>query len=230
MTDSTPVMTLPPPAVALTPISHTAEPGQQVLLDAVSWTMYLRLLRIFDERHIRLTYDQGMLEIMTLTQEHERYKHLLNRLICALADELEIPVAGYGSWTLKQRKSEKGMEPDECYWIQSEPLIRFKTKIDLRRDPPPDLVVEIEVSHSLLDRLSILAALRVPEVWRYDGETLRVMLRDEAGRYVESEQSRAFPSIPPAELARFLALRASLSEIEMVRQFRAWIREHVQAT
>src|ERR1700730_13574267 len=110
----------------------TAPPsGQNLLLDEVTWKEYLRLLNIWARRRLRLTYDRGVLEIMTISSEHERYKHLLGRLIEALTEELSLPIAGFGSFTCKRKKKKRGLEPDECYWIASEPLVRGKDAIDL---------------------------------------------------------------------------------------------------
>jgi Uma2 family endonuclease len=207
----------------------TIPTGQRLVLDGVSWRMYERLLRAFDERHVRMTYDRGALEIMTLSPEHERYKHLLRRLVEALIDELSWNIAGFGSMTFKRRKRRRGLESDECFWITNEPLIRGKVHIDLRHDPPPDLALEIDVTHSSLDRLGIYAALRVPEVWRYDGQDLHVHLLGTDGKYTESGQSRVFPFLPVAEVARFLGMLATLSETELLRQFRAWVRDRIAA-
>src|SRR5438876_11042838 len=111
-------------------------------LDGVSWRAYEGLLRAFEgERRFRITYDRGKLDIMTLSAGHERPKHLLGRLVEALADELEIDIAGYGSLTIKRRREERGLESDECYWVQNESKVRNLKKLDLRRDPPPDLVL-----------------------------------------------------------------------------------------
>jgi Uma2 family endonuclease len=195
----------------------------------VSWESYVQILRAFDNRHLRITYDRGGLEIMTLSSEHERLKHLLRRLIEALTEELEWEIAGYGSMTFKRRREKRGLEPDECFWIQSEPLVRGKDEIDMKSDPPPDLVVEIEWTRSVLNRMGIFAKFRVPEVWSYDGQTLQVRLLGADGKYLESSTSRAFPFLPVAELLRFLALRSSMSETELVRQFRAWVRERIAA-
>ena len=112
--------------------------GGQLILDGVAWQNYLRLLRAFDDRHLRITYDRGALEIMTLSPEHERFKHLLNYLISVLVEELGWDMAGFGSMTFKRSRQRRGLEPDECYWIQSEPRVRGKDSIDLRHDPPPD--------------------------------------------------------------------------------------------
>jgi Uma2 family endonuclease len=203
--------------------------GRQLLLDGVSWRTYGRLLRAFDDRHVRLTYDRGDLEIMTLSPEHERFKHLLGLLISILVEELGWNMAGFGSMTFKSTRQRRGLEPDECYWIQNESLVRGKDTIDLQHDPPPDLVCEIDVTHSSLDRLSIYAVLGVPEVWRFNGRQLVAYLLSSEGRYQESAQSGAFPFLALAEVERFLGTRSAQSETELVRQFRAWVRDRMAA-
>jgi len=151
-------------------------PGQSLLLSGVSWRTYLRLLRTFADRRLRITYDRGALEIGTLSPEHEHFKTLLGYLILVLVEELGGNMASFGSMTFLGRKRRRGLEPDQCYWIQNEPLVRYQDSIDLARDPPPDLVVEIDLSPSALDRLAIYAALRVPEVWCFGGQSLRIQL------------------------------------------------------
>jgi Uma2 family endonuclease len=199
--------------------------AQRFRLDGVSWRAYEGLLRAFeDERHLRITYDQGSLEIMTLSPRHERPKHLLGQLVVMLALELDMNIAGYGSMTMKRRLEKRGLESDECYWIQNEAKVRNLEKFDLRRDPPPDLVLEIDVTHSSLNRLAIYASLGVPEVWRWDEKTLEVHILSE-GEYETREESMAFPSFRPAELVRFLKMGASSGETQMLRAFREWIRE-----
>jgi Uma2 family endonuclease len=207
----------------------TIPSANQLVLYGVSWKTYERLLRIFEERRLRITYDRGALEIMTLSPEHERFKHLLGCLILILTVELGWNIAGFGSMTMKRRKRQRGLEPDECFWIQSEPLVRHKDHIDIRKDPPPDLALEIEVTRSSLDRLSIYAALKIPEVWRFDGQALHVHLLGTDGRYAESNHSQAFPFLPMAELVRFLGLRATLGEAELLRQFRVWVQDRIAA-
>jgi Uma2 family endonuclease len=189
----------------------------------------LRVLWAFEGRRLRITYDRGALEIMTLSSEHERFKRLLALLITALVEELGWHMAGFGSMTFKRRRRKHGLEPDECFWIQSELQVRGKDRIDLRRDPPPDLTIEIDWTHSLLNRPAIYAALGVPELWLYDGQTLRVLLLGPSGRYADSPQSRAFPFLPLAEVARFLGQRAAMSETDLVRQFRVWVRAQIAA-
>src|SRR4051812_43516727 len=127
-------------------------PGQQLVLEGVPWRTYTQLLRLFDDRHLRLTYDQGTLEIMSPLPIHELYKKLIDRLVSTLVEELDWNMASYGSTTFKSRKRERGLEPDECYWIQNESTVRGQDILDLSKVPPPDLAIEIDITNSSLDR------------------------------------------------------------------------------
>jgi Uma2 family endonuclease len=202
---------------------------QSVLLSGIDWRTYSRLLRLLGERPLHLTYDRGELEIMTLSPEHERYKHLIGRLIEALSDELAVAIAGFGSMTFRRKSKQRGLEPDECYWIANEPLVRGKLHLDFRVDPPPDLGVEVDVTSSSLDRMSIYAALRVPEVWRFDGRTMTFNELQANGKYAPISRSNAFPIVTSADLQGFLALIGQLDETTLIRQFREWVRQQVAA-
>ena len=174
--------------VQATPVSSE----QRLVLEDVSWRTYERLLRIFDERPaIRLTYDRGCLEIMTISHEHESYGRFLGRLVVTLTEELGLLLKEGGSTTFRRRHKQRGLEPDNCYWIESEPQVRGKLEIDLTIDPPPDLAIEIDVTHGSLDRLAIYATLGVPEVWRFDGQTLCFHML-EKGSHTASSESRTF--------------------------------------
>jgi Uma2 family endonuclease len=142
-------------------MATVTRPTQQALvLDAVDWATYGRLLRALgNQPAVRLTYDRGCLEIMALSHERENSAHLLGRLVVVITEELGLPVKGGRSTTFRMRNKRRGLEPDDCYWIANEPLVRGKNRIELRIDPPPDLAVEVDVSHSSLDRLAIYAAL-----------------------------------------------------------------------
>lgn len=198
---------------------------QHFLLTDIAWRTYVAFGNLLEGRNLRLTYDRGELEFMTLSPEHERFKHLSVLLLAVLAEELNIDMAGYGSMTFRREDLERGLEPDECYGIAHEARIRGRTQIDLATDPPPDLVVEVEITRNVLDRLPIFAALRVSEVWRWDGTALGILLLQGDGQYAKSERSRAFPFLPMNEFARFLAPNADRSEIQMIRTFRAWIQQ-----
>jgi Uma2 family endonuclease len=148
-------------------------------------------------------------------------------LVETLTEELNIPLQSGGSTTFDREDLDRALEPDECYYLKNEPAVRDKDEIDLSVDPPPDLAVEIDISRSSLNRMGIYAAMGVPEVWRYDGETLRVYLRQADGTCLESERSQNFPFLPLASVAAFLKRRYEMNETQLVRAFRTWVREQV---
>lgn len=201
---------------------------QHFLLHGVSWDTYTHFLRALAERPgVRLTYDRGTLELMTLTHEHESYSDLLSRFVYALTEELNLPVKGGRSTTFRRRRRKRGLEPDACWWIASEPLVRGKTSINLGKDPPPDLALEIDITYSSLDRLAIYAALGVPEVWRLENKILVCHLLGNDGRYQPNRTSRAFPNLVVADVGGFLALMGQMDENGVVRQFRGWVRQQL---
>jgi Uma2 family endonuclease len=203
-----------------------ASAHQRLTLYGLDWRTYSRLLKVFAERPVaRLAYDRGALEIMSPLHEHESDADLLGRFVVALTEELGLPIKAGRSTTFRRRRNRRGIEPDNSYWIQNEAGVRGRRRIDLRVDPPPDLAIEVDVTHSSLDRMGIYAALGVPEVWRLDnGRDLSFQVLQADGTYAASPSSRAFPQIAPADLLQFLALRGG-EENAIVRQFREWLRQ-----
>lgn len=204
-------------------------PDQYLLLHNVSWHGYETLLKELelDGRHLRVTYDHGNLEIMTVSHEHEFNSELLSHLILVLSLELNIPIHSGGSTTFKKEVLEKGLEPDKCWWIQNEAKMRGKRRFDIDKDPPPDLAIEVEITRSALDRMSIYAALKIPEVWRCDGEELSVHVLGTNGKYRERQQSRAFPLLPMQKLLTFLKQSESIDQTTLLRSFAKWVREEL---
>jgi Uma2 family endonuclease len=169
---------------------------QRFLLQNVGWQVYDLFLRELGDRPIRLTYSRGDLELMTPSTIHEKYARFLGRLIEVLTVEMGIEVCNLGSMTCRVEDLDRGLEPDECFYIHNEPAIREKSKIDLSVDPPPDLAIEIDITSSSIDRQEIYAKIGVRELWRFDGETLRVLILNADGRYQPVEQSEIFPFLP----------------------------------
>lgn len=202
--------------------------SERLLLSNVSWSKYEALLAAFDDRHLRLTYDRGTLEIMPLSPEHEREKVLARRLVETLTEELEIESGGFGSLTCRKEDAERGLEPDESYYLANYRLVKGKKRLNLKRDPPPDLVIEVDITHSSLDRMEIYAALKIAEVWRVKSETLRIHALDPDHGYREVEYSPTFPLVSVEDLNRFLAIGRAQDDNAMVRAFRAWIRERIK--
>ena len=199
----------------------------RVLLQGISWQTYESLLKELDDRPVRLTYDRGSLEIMSPSLAHENYGRLIGRFVEAFTEELNTPICSGGSTTFRQEAKRRGLEPDECYWIQNEARIRGKKEFDFASDPPPDLALEVDITSSSLDRMTIYAALRIPEVWRFDGEALQVYLLRAAAKYQLSTRSRALPEFPVGLVVQFLRQSAPQDETSLVRAFRRWIREHI---
>lgn len=212
----------------MTTLLSTSADQRFVLRDA-DWSTYQGFLQALGDRPIRVTYDRGRLELMTLSLGHERFSHLLCRFVETLTEELHMAVQNAGSTTFNREDLDRGIESDHCFYIEHEPLVREKDEIDLTIDPPPDLALEIDISRSSLNRMGIYAAIKVPEVWRFDGTSLTVYLLQESGSYKTSATSGVFPFLPMQELVRFLKMRTEMDDNSVVRAFRAWVRERIAA-
>ncbi len=203
-----------------------ALPEQIVHLSGISWQTYEALLAEIGDRQIRLTYNRGNLEIMVPSPEHERFKTIMGRFVETLAEELDVRIEPLGSTTFK-RPELSGAEPDECFYIQNISAVKGKKRIDLNQDPPPDLVVEIDITSRSANSLQVYTDLGVPEVWIYNGSRLRIN-RLENGKYVECESSLAFPSLPILEIVRFLEQAETMDYLELVKAFRNWVKSQIQ--
>ena len=197
-------------------ISTIAE--HRVLLDGVSWQTYSALVDESEHASGRMTYDQGTLEIMSPLMPHESGKRLLGRMIEMFTLLRGIDIRSSASTTFRRTDLKRGFEADESYYIQFAAQIRSNRDIDLSIDPPPDLVVEVEMTRSAIDKLRLFASMGIPEVWRYDGKTLWIgsLQKD---KYIEAEFSHVLPDFPVELASGFLAQRFEISETELIRQF-----------
>jgi Uma2 family endonuclease len=199
-------------------------PADMFVLPNVSWELYERLRHETEGQNIRITYDQGRVMLMSPLPIHDKIKKLAGRLIEMASFERDVPISSFGSTTWKRQDLKKGLEPDECYYVQNEPRVRGRTDIDLTRgDPPPDLAVEIDVTNSPISRPSVYAALGVPELWRYDGERFHFVRRTAAGAYEPIAASDALPFMTAEVVDRFVTL-ALADENAGMRAFRDWLR------
>jgi Uma2 family endonuclease len=207
----------------------TRPKAQRLVLYNVDWKTYSRLLRIFAERRsVRLAYDRGVLEIMSPLYEHESDGRFLSRLVLAIIDELKLPVVEGGSMTFRRRRKGRGVEPDSSFWIAHEPQVRTRPRINLRVDPSPDLVIEVDVTSSSVDKLGIYAALGVPEVWRLDARVLSFQVLGADQRYASATQSLAFPFLRPADVSTVLAAKGQGTDATtLVQQFRDQLRQRL---
>lgn len=208
-------------------VANIEEQRQHMVFRHVSWATFEALLDEMGEVHRRAAYFAGEFELMTVSFEHDSYSRWIGLLIFFVALEMKIPLRAGGSTTLKDTLLEAGLEPDECFWIRHEMHMRSKKKWDALTDPPPDLAVEIDITTSWMDRLAIYAALKVPEVWRYDGKKLRVLFLGAGGKYRERTRSVAFPMLPLEGFARFIAKLEGAEETTLIQEFTEWLREEV---
>ncbi len=198
-------------------------PGQRVLFNHISWQEFERIVEALGEhRAARIAYDNGTLEIMNPLPEHEANKEIVGDLVKALLEELDVEFLTLGSTTFKNQAMAQGIEPDQCFYIQNEAQVRGK-RLDLSIDPPPDLALEIDVTSRTHPR--IYQALGVPELWRFETETLQInVLRD--GQYEPSERSSIFPDLPLAEaIAAFLQQSRAMGRNATLKAWRQWIKE-----
>ena len=206
-------------------VDHLPEGGTLVVQD-VSWVAYEQLLdELSDRPGVRVTYDEGKLQIMSPLPEHEEYKRFIERMIDVAGEELDLNLEPRGSATWKRSRDSKGAEPDSCYYVAHSAQITGKRTIDLDVDPPPDLVIEIDATNESLDKFPIYATFGVPEVWRYDVKRSRVHLYELRGSaYVEMSSSRSFSILTADVLTDFIDQGKTRGQKAALAAFRGWVR------
>ena len=201
-------------------------PGHQALIKNVSWSELEQILEELGEtRSSRISYSNGNLEIMTPLPEHEYSKVLISDFVRIILEELEQEYWNLGATTFKSEKMAQAVEADECFYIQNEAIVRGEKRIDLNRMPPPDLVIEIDITNRT--RFNNYQLLGVPELWRYDGTNLEIN-RLQSGTYILSDESLQFPQLAIKEIIpQYLEASRSEGKLTIMKQFRRWVREQI---
>jgi Uma2 family endonuclease len=201
-------------------IEHLPE-GATLVIQQFSWDDYERLVEELQEQglHVRVSYDQGRLEIMSPLLEHEEYGRFIDDLGRAFADAHKLNLQKYGSATWKRQQLDRGVEPDCCYYVANADRVIGKRKFDLEIDPPPDIVVEIDITNESLGKFPIYAALSVPEIWLYDSKKIQ-FYELAGGKYREVSETRSFPGLTPDMLVTALELSKSDGQATALRAFR----------
>ncbi len=198
--------------------------SQRILLEGVSWATYQALLaELGDHRSARLAYAHGTLEITMPSDLHETRTKLLERMIEALTEELDLPIKGFRSTTLNREDLSQGAEPDSCYYIQNAGRIQGRS-LDLERDPPPDLILEVDISSPSKKRMAIYSQIGTPEIWRYVKGGVKIYGLEE-GSYVIQETSPSFSFVSAERINSFLADADAQDDNALVRAWRKWIRQ-----
>jgi Uma2 family endonuclease len=222
------VLTISPPEAQ--PLTSTvpavARQGEnRVALRGISWLSYQQILHALPQsRAARLTYDRGTLEITMPLQTHEFSLRLIERFIVALVMEKGMKIKTMGSTTMDREDLQRGAETDCAYYIQNQSKVVGKT-IDFSQDPPPDLVVEVDITHTDIDKNRLYASMGVPEFWRFNGQELKIYTLQEA-EYVECDRSPTFPWMQKEYLYNFLE-EAQQDEIAAEVKFRAFVKENL---
>ncbi|MCS6781683.1 MAG: Uma2 family endonuclease [Gloeomargarita sp. SKYBB_i_bin120] len=199
---------------------------KRVTLRGLTWQSYQQILRALPEsRAARLTYDQGTLEITMPLEEHEFALRLIERFIVILVVEMGLKLKTIGSTTIEREDLNRSAEPDSAYYIQHQPEVAGRS-VDFRRDPPPDLVVEVDITHTDIDKNCLYAAMGVPEFWRYNGQEWRIFVLVN-GVYQESDSSPTFPWVQKEHLYQFLA-QARQDEVAAERAWRQTVQAHMR--
>jgi len=210
---------------SVTAAQIASPPDTTVHLDDVSWETYRELRESPANNGVRMTYDQGALVLMSPSKRHERVSELLGQFIVEWLVARGIEFQSCGAVTFQRDDLAKGTEPDKCFYVQHEAAVRARDELNLAADPPPDLAIEVDVT-ALSDRkLTIYAAVGVPEVWRWKEETVQLMqLQD--GRYLEVDESTVLPGFPLGEAVRLIQSRHERDNMTLLREFRKLVESN----
>ena len=206
-------------------VSTPLKTERPVKLSGITWEMYQAIKADPDNRNLRLTYYRGMLEIMAPSPEHEYYKKVIGRFVETMAEEFVVSLYPLGSTTLDRQDLVSGSEPDECFYLTVSKIqqIKGKKRIDLEKDPAPDLVVEVDITSRSRYREQVYASLNVLEVWQYDGKVL-TLLELVGDRYVPIESSLAFPKVKSKDIEQFLRTSMTKDYLTLIGEFREWLK------
>ena len=205
-------------------MSIIAPAENRTVLDNIEWDTFVDLSNQRRGSVPRITYDRGLMELMSPLRQHEEIGRFIGRLVETYSEVRCIEIKSVASTTFKRRDLKRAFEADESYYIKHAELIRPKREIDLDIDPPPDLVIEVEITSSAIRKLELFAAMAVPEVWRHDGERLH-MYRLAQDKYQSIYTSEGLPGCSIAMLESILAKRFNQGETAIIRDFRKALTE-----
>jgi Uma2 family endonuclease len=201
-------------------------PGESAFLSHVSWAEYDQLCRFRDQERkgVRLTFDSGDLEFMTVSYTHERYKSILSSLIIMACMATKQQYTTAGNLTIRREDLEKGFEPDTSYFIKNVAQVVTPRVLDFTVDAAPDLAVEVELTNSMIGKLPLYAELGIPEVWRTTGEKVTIFQLVESRSYANAAFSLAFPNVSVEELTRFFLRGFVTDELTLSLEWLEYLR------
>jgi Uma2 family endonuclease len=181
-----------------------------VVVRNATWADYQRHLELRgDDAVPRITYLEGVLELMSPSRPHEAQKSMIGRLVETWCLETGMDITPYGSWTLEKKEADRGAEPDECYVLGSDAAPTL-----------PDLAIEVVWTSGGVNKLDVYRQLGVREVWIYRHGALTVhALRGD--RYETVQESEVLEGIDLALLVKFIDVHPMT---HAVRAFRDALR------
>ena len=195
-----------------------------LIRENVSWEEYEDLLeQVGEATWLRIAYDDGTLEIMTVGPKHEKYATFIEGLVGVIRLRLRMNIVFFGSSTMRKEKKRKGIEPDACFYVQTAEALGNRMDLDFEKDPPPDVAVEVDVTRHSISKFGIYAGLGVPEVWIYDGKELKIHLLEQ-DEYLPAIESQALPILSGPILSKFLSQLRKEGELQAILAFDDWLQ------
>jgi Uma2 family endonuclease len=201
-------------------------PGDVVYATGVPWSVYVRLADFRDERRhrVKITFDRGRIEIMSPKGRHERPHFRLGLVVLALAEQRGIELKNTGATTLRNEAAEQGLEADESFYISPSDAVMKADDIDLAKQPPPDLAIEVDLTSSSVSKEAIYSRMGVPEIWRHDVDEIVIRRLQPDGVYQTADCSLAFPQIRALDLTRLLSETNDMGEVAFWRHCCDWAK------
>ena len=192
---------------------------QSVILHGVSWQTYEQLMKAHEDRSgPRFTYQNGELEIFMPPKKHQKLTRFFEIFVSTVIEELDSDVESLGSTTFKREFRQNGVEPDCCFYIQNVEKVKGIGKIDLKIHPPPDLVVEVDITSPSINRFPIYADFGIKEIWQYKKDELKIFVLS-GKKYVEKAESLALSRVTSQILMQFITESETEKRLAWVKMF-----------
>ena len=206
-----------------------ADDEQRIVLNVRSYPAYVAISDAIPERSgLRTRYIDGRLTLLTVSRRHDWLAEAIGRLVIAVADGMEIEWETAGQANFRSESVNVGVEADKTFYLREHAVImRGPVDIDLTTQPPPDLAVEVEVTHGADDSMRIYGRLGVPEVWRYRAatQTMTFWRLTAEGIYEPTIASVSLAPLMPVDVADQLRLAEHLGSSRWGTRLTAWVRD-----
>ncbi|MGQ0573345.1 MAG: Uma2 family endonuclease [Pseudonocardia sp.] len=204
-----------------------ARADERVMVLHVGWHAYEAILADHEDcSSPRFTYDRGVLEIMSPSGLHDVLARLAGHLVAAIVDVRGLDMADFGSTTCRNHRWERGFEPDSCFYLRDAATMRGVERVDTDVHPAPEIVFEVDITRSSIDKLALYAQFGVAEVWRHGGRKAAILILD-GSAYRRTDRSVALPGLDAAALTGLLAEGRSMSRPQWLRSVREWVARPV---